>query len=157
MQKIIQELKDENKNLKEENKNLKKEKKNSEEKIDDLKDEIDRLIKTKNIDEIVNKYKKTIEEKENTIEMLKSRFDDINADLKDGEKLLAINFKTYNGFIYLPVICKNKTVFKDVENQLYTLYPKYKNNENFYMYGDYKIDGSNRSKKLEEIGIHGYI
>ena len=157
MQKIIQDLKDENKNLKEENKKSKKEKKNLEEKIDDLKYKIEEILtKNPDIKKIEEKYKQIIEEKDLKIEMLKSRLSDIIDDLKEGEKLVAINFKSNNDSIYLPVVCKNKTAFKDVENQLYIQYPKYKNNKNFFIYNGFKIDKSNNSKKLEEIGIHGY-
>ena len=121
-----------------------------------MKEELDKIIKTKKTEDIVKSYKKTIEEKQLNIDLLKSKLYDIeNSNLKPGEKFIVINFKLGDDLI-IPITCRNKMVFKDVENQLYMQYPEYKNNENYFMFGDYKIGSSNKSKKLEEIGIHGY-
>ena len=149
MQNEIQKLKDENGKLKKEIRSLK-------DKIDDLESKSDFYKKDPKINEIEERYKKIIEAKDQTIEILKSKLYDIqNSNLKVGEKFVVLNFKSDDGLI-TPIICKNKTVFKEVENQLYKEHPNYKNNKNHFKLGEFKIDKTNNSRELVEIGIQGY-
>ena len=146
-------LKQQNKLLNEENKLLKKEKENLITKLDSFISNDQQIVK------IEEKYKILIDEKIKIIDDLKSILnrnvpESKNYNLLDGEKLIAINFKSVDNRINHSIICKNQTKFYEIENQLYKKYPEYAGSENCFMYNGKRI---NRSINLEDIGINGYI
>ena len=81
-----------------------------------------------------------------------AKFRDYNG-LRDGEKIIAINFISVDQLVNHCIICKNTTKFFDLESELYRKYPKYSESENCFTFNDLKI---NKWKTLEENGITGY-
>ena len=145
--KVVELLKNKIKMLKNENENLKK-------KLDDS-----NVIKDEEIKKLNEKCKILSEEKAKINENLTSKLIRISTEptnygeLLDGEKLIAINFISVDQNINYSIICKNKTNFNEIENNLYKKYPEYSENDNFFMFNGSKI---NRWKTLEENGINGY-
>ena len=68
-----------------------------------------------------------LDEKEKEIEHLNNqllgsiKYDDI----KNGEKLIAVNFISGDQRIEYPIICKTSSLFAEVESTLYKKYPEY--------------------------------
>ena len=129
---------------------------------EDLKIKIDKLNLTKEeeIKKLDEKYKKLYDEKMKTLNDLLTKMNNNydgskinNKTLLYGEKLIAINFVSVDQRINHSVVCKNKTKFHEIEDELYVKYPEYAKNDNYFMFNGLKV---NRWKTLEEIGINGY-
>ena len=141
-------LKNENKTLKNENENLKR-------KMNDL-----IIIKDEEIRKLIEKFKILSEEKMKNNNRLNSNLNNISTEpkdyneLPDEEKLIAINFISVDQEINYSITCTNKTSFYEVEKKLYTKYPQYEENENFFMFNGSKI---NKWETIEENGMNGYI
>ena len=160
--KILKSLKIENENLKRENEMIKNENKKLGKKIESLQKKLDKVNFTKDeeINKLIERCKTLNGEKKNSIDKLMLKlnknvveFRNYNG-LPDGEKLIAVNFTSYDKVINHCIICKNKTKFFDIESELYRKYPKYKENENcFTLNNGLKI---NRWGTLEENKIYGY-
>ena len=155
--KEIENLENRNKQLKNENEILRKENENLKEKLNNL-----NLIRDKEIKNVEKKYKTSIEEKDKKIQDLLLKLKNNNVDNKNynnsldeekGDKLIAINFISVDQRINHTIICKNKTKFFVVEEQLYEKYPEYLEDENFFMFKGHKI---NRFKTLEDNEIEPY-
>ena len=117
------------------------------------------LIKDQEIQNIKEKYKILNEEKNQNIDGLILRLNnnlpkhkDYNESL-DGDKLIAINFRSEDQHINHSIICRNKTKFNVLEEQLYEKYPEYVDGENIFMFNETTI---NKLKNLEDNGICGY-
>ena len=140
-----------NKQLKNENEILRKENENLKEKLNNL-----NLIRDKEIKSIEKKYKTSIEEKDKKIQDLLLKLKNNNVENKnynnslDNEKLIAVNFISVDQLINHTIICKNKTKFFTVEEQLYEKYPQYLEDTNFFMFKGHTI---NRFKTLEDNGL----
>ena len=140
-------LKDRNKTLEKENNNLKIE-------LNKL-----NLIKDVKTVKINDNYKTSIEEKVKMIENFKSELNKNVVEykkyneLKNEEKLIAINFISVDQRVNHSIICNNKTKFHEIENQLYEKYPEYGDNDNYFIFNGNKIK---RFKSLEENEILGY-
>ena len=70
--------------------------------------------------------------------------------LKKNEKLITIIFVSSDQKIYYSLICKNTQKFAYVEQELYDIFPEYKETENFFLLNGEKI---NRNKTIEENNI----
>ena len=127
--------------------NLLNEEKNLTKKLNERINELNNLLNdNSNMTKIVELMKK-IETKENEIKEIKSRYP---IELQKGEKLLSVIFKSINQKILYSIICKNTDKFSKVEDKLYEQYPKYLENENFFIANGIKV---NRFKTIEENGI----
>ena len=146
MKKEIQSLKYENQILKNENANLKYN-------LDYF-----NSINKEKIIKLEEKCRKLNEEKMN-INYLISKLNSNATGIKNynelsyGEKLVAVNFISVDQQINHSIICKNKTKFHEIEDNLYQKYPEYRKNDNYFMFNGLKI---NRWCTLEENGINGY-
>ena len=135
---------------------LKKERDDFKLKVDEL-----NLIKDEQIKKLEENYKQLNEEKMKIIDDLISKMNTIavgintntNDILSKGEKIIAINFASTDQHINHTIICKNKSVFHEIEGRLYAKYPEYLDDNNYFMFNNIKI---NRQKTLEENGINGY-
>ena len=150
----------ENEKIKNENQMLKNQINLLKKEIDNLKIKLDKLnlIKDEEIIKSDEKYKKLNDGKmkiaDELISKMKSNIVEINNNtLLDGEKLIAINFKSVDQRINHTIICKNLTGFYEIEKELYTKYPDYAENDNYFMFNGSKI---NRWKTLEENNIRAY-
>jgi len=70
--------------------------------------------------------------------------------LKKNEKLITIIFVSSDQKIHYSLICKNTQKFAFVEQELYDIFPEYKETENFFLLNGEKI---NRNKTIEENNI----
>jgi len=70
--------------------------------------------------------------------------------LKENEKLLTIIFNSSDQKIHYSLICKNTQKFELVEQELYKIYPEYKETKNIFLLNGEKI---NRNKTIEENNI----
>ena len=118
------------------------------------------IINDEEIKKLNEKYKNLIDEKTKIINNLTSKMNSgivgsnfASNVLSKGEMFIAINFASVDQRINHSIICKNNTNFHEIEGELYDKYPEYKENENYFMFNDLKI---NRWKTLEENGIKGY-
>ena len=91
--------------------------------------------KTKNENNEITKLKDEIKEKDKEIKDLKTLY-----KLKKGEKLMALIFTSNPQNIHTAIICKNTDKFVDVEQKLYDIYPKYKENVNYFLVNGNKIN-----------------
>ena len=72
-------------------------------------------------------------------------------ELKEDEKLMCVIFQnSEEKEVQYPIKCKDKLLFKNLEDILYDKYPKYKETENEFYVDDKKID---KLKTLEENNI----
>ena len=140
--------------LKNENRILRKENENLNGKLNNL-----NIIKDQEIKNIKKKYKTSIEGRDKKIQDLLLKLKNNNVENKnynnslDNEKLIAVNFISVDQLINHTIICKNKTKFFTVEEQLYEKYPQYLEDTNFFMFKGHTI---NRFKTLEDNGIEPY-
>ena len=106
-------------------------------------------IKSKKFEqkEIIN-FIKQLNEKEEEIKNYKSS---IPFELKNGEKLMTLNFISIDQKIHCSFICKNNDNFSRLEKLLYDKYPEYKETENYFLFKGNKI---NRFKNLDTNNIH---
>ena len=169
-------LKNENKDLKIENNKLKNENQTVKKEIQILKNRRNEFIAIKN--EEVNRLNEKIKRLNDKIKKLNEKIKNLNDEktkykddlfsktynnivtsnsnnntLSCGDKFIAINFVSVDQNINHSIICKNKTKFHDIEDKLYTKYPKYAENDNYFMFNGSKV---NRWKTLEENDINGY-
>ena len=101
--------------------------------------------KTKNENNEITQLKDEIKEKDKEIKDLKTLY-----KLKKGEKLMALIFTSNPQNIHTAIICKNTDVFVDVEKKLYDIYPKYKENVNYFLVKGRQI---NKYNTLDENNI----
>ena len=95
---------------------------------------------------------KIIVEKDNEIKELKLKLSRYPMELKEGEKLMTVNFITIDSKIKnYSIICKNTDIFNNIEKKLYEDYKEYYDTENYFTVNEKKI---NRFKNLEENNIH---
>ena len=140
--------------LKNENRILRKENENLNGKLNNL-----NIIKDQEIKNIKKKYKTSIEGRDKKIQDLLLKLKNNNVENKnynnslDNEKLIAVNFISVDQLINHTIICKNKTKFFTVEEQLYEKYPQYLEDTNFFLFKGHPI---NRFKTLEDNGIVPY-
>ena len=88
--------------------------------------------------------KDKIKELENEIKKLESYF------LQPGEKLLTIRFISTDQIIDQTLYAKDSELFSVLEGKLYSKYPKYAEQENFFLGHGQKI---NRFQSLKDNGI----
>ena len=153
----LNEEKNNNKKIKQSIKEFNKIIKDKENVINDEKKKNEKLIKKiKLLEQICNKdtnLKKVLEimedlkEKEKEIKELKNK---LPFELSKGEKLISVNFISFQEDIVLPVICKNTSDFLSLENLFYDKYPEYKNSKKQFSINGNKI---NENKSLEENNI----
>ena len=139
--------------------------KNLEAKIEYLKKELDEKI---NLNEILiknNEIKKFSEknyskeelyniiiEKEKQLKNLKLKISRYPFELKEGEKIMTVNFISVDHLIQnYSLICKNTDIFNIIERKIYEDYKEYYNTENYFTVNGNKI---NKYKNLDENNIH---
>ena len=66
------------------------------------------------------------------------------------EKIIAINFISYDEKILYPMACKGSDIFSKLQGKLFLEYPQYKKQNNFFTINGKKI---NKSETLEKNGI----
>ena len=117
----------------------------SEEKIKELNNLLSNNsnISNNKIIELMNK----IIEKDEEIKELKSL---LPFEMKKGEKLMTVIFRSMNQEILYSVICKNTDKFTKIENLLYEEYPKYRERNNIFIFNGKMI---NKYLNLDENGI----
>ena len=104
--------------------------------------ELNQIIAEKDKNDKLQKDK--IKELENEIKKLESYF------LQPGEKLLTIRFISTDQIIDQTLYAKDSELFSVLEGQLYNKYPKYREQENFFLGHGQKI---NRFQSLKDNGI----
>ena len=115
--------------------------KNKEKDIKELKDQVNQKNeKIKKLEQINNNQKKEIKELES----------ENPYKLKKNEKLITIIFAPSNQKFHYSLICKNTQKFAFVEQELYDIFPDYKDTENYFLVNGIKI---NRNKTIEENNI----
>ena len=151
LKKIIEELKKITNKLSNELKKTEEENKRLNSELIERKNEISRLnnelIKEKNNNEKLNqKIVEINEEKEKLLKELKEK-DIIIEDLKSrypfpilkGEKLMTVNFVSYDDKIHYSIICKNSDPFIRLERLLCEKYPFFSNSEYNFFVKDNKV------------------
>ena len=151
LKKIIEELKKITNKLSNDLKKTEEENQKLNSELIEGKNEISRLnnelIKEKNNNEKLNKKIIEInEEKEKLLKELKEK-DIIIKDLKSrypfpilqGEKLMTVNFVSYDDKIHYSIICKNSDPFIRLEKLLYEKYPCFSNSEYNFFVNDNKV------------------
>ena len=135
--------------------------KSYEEKIQILQTEmIKEKIKYKDLEEKIELKKKSKEkleknskenlyeiifEKDNEIKQLKTKIENFPIDIKEGEELISIIFRSLEEDINFSVICKNTDKFYKIENELYEVFPEFYETNNIFTAKGKKI---NKSKSL---------
>ena len=156
MEKLNQELVEENESLKRENQKLRKEKETLEIKLTAT-----NLAKADEIKKIKEKYRTIIERKEKIISDLQSRLSSnaINTvpsknyeNLLNDEKLVAIKFILVDQQINHTIICNSQTIFHNIEDQLYEKFPVYKESDNLFMFNGHQINKCKSLLYFFEIG-----
>ena len=104
--------------------------------------ELNQIIAEKDKNDKLQKDK--IKELENEIKKLESYF------LQPGEKLLTIRFISTDQIIDHTLYAKDSELFSVLEGKLYSKYPKYAEQENFFLGHGQKI---NRFQSLKDNGI----
>ena len=92
----------------------------------------------------------TIIEKDKEIKELKEKLARFPFILEEGEDLLSIRFISTDQQLNYSIICKNTDEFHKIEGKLYKEFPKYSENENYFLLNGKKI---NRYKTLEQNGV----
>ena len=151
LKKIIEELKKITNKLSNELKKTEEENKRLNSELIERKNEISRLnnelIQEKNNNEKLNqKIVEINEEKEKLLKELKEK-DIIIEDLKSrypfpilkGEKLMTVNFVSYDDKIHYSIICKNSDPFIRLEKLLCEKYPCFSNSEYNFFVNDNKV------------------
>ena len=91
-------------------------------------------------------------EKDKEIKNLKIILSRYPFELKDGEKLMTVNFMSVdNNIQHFSLICKNTDIFNFIEKKVYDEYKVYYNSENYFTVNGKKV---NKYKNLEENEIH---
>ena len=104
------------------------------------------LNQNKEKDNIINLMNKIIE-KDEEIKQLKSV---MPFEIRKGEKLISVIFRSVDQNILYSIICKNTDKFTTIENLLYEEYPKYRDSENIFLFNGKTI---NKYLSLEENNI----
>ena len=99
-----------------------------------VKEELNKKISE--IDEEKEKLLKELKEKDIIIEDLKSRYP---FPILQGEKLMTVNFVSYDDKIHYSIICKNSDPFIRLEKLLYEKYPCFSNSEYNFFVNDNKV------------------
>ena len=86
-------------------------------------------------------------EKDEEIKQLKSV---MPFEIRKGEKLISVIFRSVDQNILYSIICKNTDKFTTIENLLYEEYPKYRDSENIFLFNGKTI---NKYLSLEENNI----
>ena len=119
----------------------------------------------KQLDNEINKYKKNDHFQANLtqdqkmlnlyqkIDELKLQISRYPFELKEGEKMICVNFLSNDQEINNAIICKNTDKFSEIELKLYEVYPKYSEKELVFLKGGKKI---NRNKTLDDNNIHDH-
>ena len=111
-----------------------------------------KLEKPKNILDSNEELYKIIVEKDKEIKELKLKLSRYPMELKDGEKLMTVNFTSVDSKIHnYSIICKNTEIFNNIEKKLYEDYNEYYDTENYFTVNGKKI---HKYKNLEENNIH---
>ena len=104
--------------------------------------------KNKSKEELYN----IIIEKEKELKNLKLKISRYPFELKEGEKIMTVNFMSVDHIIQnYSLICKNTDIFNNIEIKLYEDYKEYYNTENYFTVNGNKI---NKNKNLDENNIH---
>lgn len=85
-----------------------------------------------------------IKKEENEFELKNQKVEELN-NLE--EKIIAINFISYDEKIIYPMACKGSDIFSKLEEKLYLEYPEYKSQNNYFKINGKKI---NKSETLEK-------
>ena len=78
-------------------------------------------------------------------------------DLKEDDKLIAVNFISGDQRINFPIICKTSSLFAEVEVKLYKKYPEYGvnyGNNNLFLGNGVKME---RIGTMAQNGFPGYV
>ena len=95
---------------------------------------------------------KIIFEKDKELKELKLKLSRYPMELKEGERLMTINFTTIDSRIQnYSIICKNTDIFNSIETKLYKDYKEYYDTENYFTVNGNKI---HKNKTLDENNIH---
>ena len=144
LKKITTKLSNELKKVEEENKKLNSELIEGKNEISRLNNEL--IKEKKNNEELNKKIIEIDEEKEKLLKELKEK-DIIIEDLKSrypfpilqGEKLMTVNFVSYDDKIHYSIICKNSDPFIRLEKLLCEKYPCFSNSEYNFFVNDNKV------------------
>ena len=95
---------------------------------------------------------KIIFEKDKELKELKLKLSRYPMELKEGERLMTVNFTTIDSRIQnYSIICKNTDIFNSIETKLYKDYKEYNDTENYFTVNGNKI---HKNKTLDENNIH---
>ena len=105
-----------------------------------------------NIFESKEELYKIIVEKDRELKELKIKLARYPIELKEGEKLMTVNFTTGDSKIQnYSLICKNTDIFNYIEKRLYEDNKEYYETENYFTVNGNKI---HKLKSLDENNIH---
>ena len=151
LEKELKEEKNKNKILEEKTMSLEKELNEKINLINELRNNnVLKNISEKNIVQKEELYN-IILEKEKEIKNLKLTLSRYPFELKEGEKLMNVNFITIDSKIQnYSLICKNTDIFNAIEKRLYEDYKDYYNSENYFTVNGNRI---NKYKNLDENNI----
>jgi len=91
------------------------------------------------LDSKENLYK-IIAEKDRELKEVKLKLSRYPLELKEGEKLMIVNFTTIDSKIQnYSLICKNTDIFNNIEKKLYEDYNEYYDTENYFTVNGKKI------------------
>ena len=126
-----------------------------EEKLKKLEEEFKKLNNLdKNLDNNINSKEslmKIILEKDKEINELKIKLSRFPFELKEGEKLMTVNFISADQKVqHYSVICKNTDTFNVLEKKLYEDYKEFYETENYFTFNGKKI---HKLKNLDENNI----
>ena len=113
----------------------------------------DEKRKIKKIEEKLEMERQRLNLKQEYYERIQKELEDLRAnipfEINIGEKLICVIIINSEQDIHLPLICKSKLLFKDLEKLLYEKYPQYRATENMNVF---LTDGNaiEKSKTLEE-------
>ena len=94
---------------------------------------------------------KTILEKDKELNELKQKLSRYPFELKEGEKLMTVNFGSIDQKIQnFSVICKNTDTFRVIEKKLYENYKEFYETENYFTFNGKKV---HKYKSLDENNI----
>ena len=153
LNKKIEKIEEEKTALKIEINTLNKENTNLKNKIDEKDNNLNRQkelvdILNKKLEKNELKFSDSIQKKDKEINWIKSN---LPFEFNRGEKLLCVIFQSFSDqSVHFPLLCKDKQIFKSLENQFYEVFPKFKETENYFLVNAFCI---NRDKTLEENNI----
>ena len=90
--------------------------------------------------------------KDEEINKLKKKLERYPFELKEGEKLMTVNFRSNDQKLQnYSVICKNTNNFNIIENKLYNDNKEYYDTENYFTCNGIRV---HKNKTLDENNIH---